>query len=164
MNETLAMYQRHHVIGAFLVGLIVGLGAYYVWDNRSGTMSRQESEGNVATDTVDITAAKNSVTVSDQLAGFTANIDTVTLAQDGWIVVQEDVDGEPLYLLGASRRSAGTHDNVSVELLRNTEEGNLYYAVIYTDDGDRQFDNKKDFPVTNKDGNPIMGAFEIVRK
>ncbi len=168
MEGSTAVYQKNHVVGAFLVGLVIGLGAYFVWDNQGNIADRgpkdtgQSEEGD-PTDTI-VMESKNSVSVSDQLAGFTVQIDTVTLAKDGWIVIAEDVDGEPLYLLGASRRDAGTYENVGVELLRNTEEGNTYYAVIYTDDGDKEFDNKKDMPLMTGDGNPVMDAFEIVRR
>ena len=147
MEGNTALYQKNHIVGAFLVGLVIGLGAYFVWDNQGNLANRdvQDTKQGGKGDQTDsaMMESKNSVSVSDQLAGFAVQIDRATLAEDGWIVIAEDVEGEPAYLLGASRRDAGTYENVDVELLRNTEEGNTYYAVIYKDDGDKQFDNKK---------------------
>lgn len=161
-------YGKNQVVGAFFVGLVIGLGAYYVWDNQGSILTKKEGipvydeEKNEGINSV--TESKNSITVSDQLAGLVVTVDRVVLAQSGWLVIQEERDGKPASLLGAGRKDAGTYEQVPVELLRNTEEGNIYYAVIYIDDGDRQFDNKKDMPIITRDGNPVMDAFEIVRK
>ena len=58
----------------------------------------------------------------------------------------------------------GHMKNISVELLRNTEEGGTYYAVIYVDDGDKKFDHKIDLLATTADGNPVMDVFGVIRR
>jgi len=169
MDENMeTTYYKHHVVVAFFVGLVVGLGAYYVWDNRGEAVGDNKNGVQVGEEiplnTETVMLSKNSVSVSNQFAGFVVYVDAVTLAQDGWIVVQEDIEGQPGPILGAARRDQGTYENIDVELLRNTEEGNIYYATIYSDDGDKEFDNKTDGPITTSSGNPVMTTFEIVRR
>ncbi len=170
MGESDSAYTKQHVVWAFFVGLVVGLGAYYVWTNKDGPTVKQngdaaysEEGGNRDAD-AKVMESKNSVTVGDQFAGFTVTVDKAALDKDGWVVIEEDVDGKPLYLLGASRRDAGSYENISVELLRNTEEGGTYYAVIYVDDGDKKFDHKIDLLATTADGNPVMDVFGVIRR
>ena len=62
---------------------------------------------------------------------------------------------------GARRLDAGVHENVYVKLLRNTDGDKLYYIILYSDDGDGEFDIKKDSPfLTAKDAAYV--TFETV--
>ena len=163
------MYLKNHVVGAFLIGLVVGLGSYHIWDNNGRMISGERTDSATGEEMVEdseseITESANSVTVTDQLAGFSATVDRVSLDQDGWIVIYSDRDGQPASRLGASRRDSGEYENVIVELLTNTEEGEMYYAMIHADDGDREFDHTRDLPVQNTQGFPVMTAFEVVRR
>ncbi len=101
----------------------------------------------------------NAIAVNDQAPGMRIALALVTLAGDGWVVIHEDRDGKPGSILGAQRFNAGANQSGSVELLRATEEGKVYYAMLHSDDGDRQFDHTKDLPVTNPEGNAILMRF-----
>lgn len=94
----------------------------------------------------------------DQAPGTMVNIAELRLQEMSWIVVHEDRDGAPGNILGAQRLrptdTAGT-----VELLRATEGGKLYYAMIHADDGDNAFDPEKDTPKKDENGNFIMVRF-----
>lgn len=104
-------------------------------------------------------AGGNAIAVNDQSLGNAANIAMVTLAKDGWVVIHEGRDGRAGNILGAKRFNAGQNQSGAVELLRSTEEEKVYFAMLHSDDGDRQFDRAKDLPVTDPQGNVIMMRF-----
>lgn len=106
----------------------------------------------------------NAIAVNDQAAGGKVDIQMVTLAKDGWVVVHGDMDGKPGGILGARRFNAGENQTGVVELLKPTEEGKVYYAMLHSDDGDRAFDYKKDLPVADPQGNAIMMRFVTTSK
>lgn len=160
------VYLKNHLFAAFFVGLAIGLGSYYVWDNKDGREARKDAmeKTSESDEQTGMAQSKNTITVNDQFAGFTVSVDKLTLDTDGWVVIHEDIDGKPGAILGASRRDAGTYEKVEIELVRNTEEGSTYYAMLHTDDGDRQFDHTKDLAITAGEGQPVMTAFEATRR
>jgi len=83
----------------------------------------------------------------------------VMLEKDGWVAIHEDNGGKPGKILGAQLFSAGKHDAGTVDLLRATTAGGVYYAMLHVDDGDHAFDALKDMPVSGADGNPVMAKF-----
>ncbi|TSC66898.1 MAG: hypothetical protein G01um101466_851 [Parcubacteria group bacterium Gr01-1014_66] len=106
----------------------------------------------------------NTVTVKDQTAGDRVEIDSVIFAQPGWLVVHEDRNGAPGNILGAQWFGAGTYQGKAVDLLRSTVSGRTYYAMFHADAGDdHQFDHKKDLPIGDSAGNPIMTKFSIAQ-
>lgn len=106
-----------------------------------------------------VLSGKNTVDVENQSAGNIVTISSVELNQMGWVVVHEDVGGKPGNVLGAALVFAGEHNAVSVELLRKTEKGKTYYAMLHTDDGDKAFDLKKDRPIADSTGANIQISF-----
>lgn len=108
-----------------------------------------------------LTLGGNAIAVNDQQPGLSVAVALVTLARDGWVVVHEDRDGKPGSILGAQRFNAGANQSGSVDLLRATEEGKVYYAMLHSDDGDRAFDHTKDLPITDPQGNVILMRFVV---
>jgi hypothetical protein len=53
----------------------------------------------------------------------------------------------------------GAHTDVSVELLRATEPGGSYAVILYTDNGNKEFEIRGDLPVIDTVGNPVMQSF-----
>ncbi|MEK9167940.1 MAG: hypothetical protein AAB769_01270 [Patescibacteria group bacterium] len=172
-------YTRQNIIVALVVGILVGAGAYYLWDNRAaikikkdaaspnGLMNNEEID--VSTMPVDgsatemiFTESANTVSAPDQPAGYRVVLNSVAIAKEGWVVIHEDAGGVPGNVLGAQRFDVGTYENSVVELLRNTTEGSTYYAMLHTDDGDKMFDLGKDAVMKNSQGAPIMTAFKVV--
>ena len=100
------------------------------------------------------------VAVDEQKAGNTVAVTMLTLSNPGWVVIHEDRNGKPGNVLGATWYQAGIH-LAKVELLRSTVVGGTYYAMIHSDDGDKQFDLKKDLPLMDASGNPIMAMFKV---
>ncbi len=110
-----------------------------------------------------VSSGDNAILVSDQAPGGRVVILSVTLSQAGWVVIHEDRNGKPGSILGAHRFEKGTRSG-SVDLLRRTESGRIYYAMIHgDDDGDHVFDYKKDLPVQDVSGNTVMVKFTAVR-
>lgn len=97
--------------------------------------------------------------VADQAPGGAVRIAAVNFDEPGWVAIRENKNGEPANIIGAKRFEPGKHQNGSVELLRQTKEGSVYFAALYRDDGDRAFDYKKDAPVTDASGNPVLVRF-----
>lgn len=107
---------------------------------------------------------ENAIAVDDQDAGSTATVRSATLSEEGWVVIHEDWNGKPGNILGARRLLAGTHQAVVVELLRSTEGGKVYYAMLHRDDGDKAFAHTRDLPVLDAGGSPIMMRFVAITK
>jgi len=100
------------------------------------------------------------VSVSDQKAGRIVYASQVVFEKESWLVIREQVDGKIGNILGARRYPSGTHIGV-VNLLRNTEPGRIYYAVIFIDDGDGEFDFKKDTKLVDDKGNVVTTIFKV---
>ena len=99
-----------------------------------------------------------SFSVADQSAGGVVYVSQLVFAEESWIAVREDNNGELGNILGAHRYPVGKQDGV-IELLRNTEAGKTYYVVIYVDDGDKKFDHKKDVLLTDNLGDVTATIF-----
>lgn len=109
-------------------------------------------------------AGKNSVSVEDQKPGNNVLIQSLSLAVTGWVVIHDDNNGKPGHILGAHRFNVGTYAGQNVELLKGTEEGKVYYAMLHADDGDRQFDYRVDLPLKDETGNMVMMRFVATSK
>jgi hypothetical protein len=109
------------------------------------------------------TPGQNSVLVDDQKPGDKVMIKSVTLETAGWVVIHDDNNAKPGHILGAHRFNAGTYTG-QVELLKNTEEEKVYYAMLHADNGDRQFDYRTDLPTKDQIGNPVMMRFVATSK
>ncbi|KKW19514.1 MAG: hypothetical protein UY61_C0055G0003 [Candidatus Adlerbacteria bacterium GW2011_GWC1_50_9] len=103
------------------------------------------------------TSDGETISVASQSAGNSVTISSVTLTEMGWIAVRDDRG----WTLGAARLDAGTHENIVVELLRATESGQRYQVLLYHDDGDREFDLKKESLITHSDGTVAGVMFKV---
>ena len=127
------------------------------------TTDDKEKDDNTAKTSFDATPNNSSngeylFSVADQSAGGVVYISNLTFPKESWIAVREDNNGAMGNILGARRYPIGEHTG-AIELLRNTEPGQTYYAVIYIDDGDKKFDHKKDISLVDSDGNITATIF-----
>lgn len=100
----------------------------------------------------------DTVEVRAQKAGDTVHLDKVVVTNSGWVAIHEATAGGELGgILGAARYDTGIWQG-EVVLLRNTSAGKYYSAVVYHDDGDKEFDFKKDM-IVMRDGAPVMTLF-----
>lgn len=171
--------------GYLIIGLVLGfiVGALAVDKGviLNGTSTNSPSETATSTDSVSeevgegeeggvveenelptagvVVPGTNTVSVSNQKAGLSVALDSVTVSQQGWVAIHEDVNGNPGNILGATLAFVGERRNVNVDLLRATVAGKSYYAMLHSDDGDRAFDHKKDAPMKDSQGALIMVKF-----
>jgi len=167
-------------LGGFIVGILIiwGWNAYtnknYVKDITPTTTSPENMVATTTKDSKDTTTENGSsitkiktknivpfanITVTNQPSGSTVKVASVTLKKDGWVVVHEEKDGLIANALGAVRKNAGEYKNITIPLLRNTVKNKQYWIVLYSDNGNRQFNLKEDLPVKNTDGKIIMNSF-----
>ena len=164
-NQTIALV----VVVAVVAG---GVGFWFGTMNArpeapaSASDITDEAAGNQPTAGADLTLSggANTIAVDDQDAGSTATIRMATLSEEGWVVIHEDWGGGPGNILGARRLSAGEHQAVVIELLRSTEGGKVYYAMLHRDDGDKAFAHTRDLPIMDAEGSPIMMRFVATTK
>jgi preprotein translocase subunit SecG len=104
-------------------------------------------------------SGSNDIAANDQKAGDKVEVTMVTLSVPGWVAIQEDKDGGLGNVLGASRFDPGIHLG-EIELLRGTVSGGVYHAVLYQDNGDKQFDMSTDAPIKNPEGKIIEAKFK----
>ncbi len=137
-------YSNHIVGGAILI-IVILVGVFFATQRNAAPATASDTETEEGT----TTGGTTSLTAADQPAGDTVAVTGITVATESWVAVRE-ADGSRV--LGAARVAAGTK-SATVELLRATVAGKGYEVVIYTDNGDRIFDMKKDALVSGvRDG------------
>lgn len=157
------MDRNNIIIGGIILFIIAaGLG---FWAGRAGYFSKSTPEDAIQENSSpDLLAGENAIAVNDQPPGTKIIILFVTLVHDGWVVIHEDRDNNPGNILGAQRFNAGERQSGAVDLLRATEPEKVYYAMLHSDDGDRQFAREKDLPIADPQGNIIMMRFVAASK
>ncbi len=150
-------------ISLAVIGLMVGLvvGATWHFNEFLPLLPTQPTAVSAST-TNTLPPESGTVTVSDQKAGSTALIDSVTVPPPGvWVAVQDvNADGTLGSVLGASRvRHPAT--NVTVDLLRPTVAGTQYAVVLYRDDNNGVFARATDSRYVDFDtGSPVEELFK----
>ena len=102
------------------------------------------------------------MTIHEQLPGSRVMLDKIELGQDYWIAIREFRDEAPGNILGAQRFRAGTYENISIELLRDTIGGESYYAELRHDNGDGEFSITDDVSVVDASGNGVLVLFSVI--
>lgn len=161
--------QTFKLISVFIIGVIIGGGSVWSWFGQSALAPEVKEEAPLEVTEESIIGKTNTfinqelsknaaIHVSNQPSGNSVVIDKVTLEEGGWVVIHEGTEGSIGNALGAVRLDAGEHQ-VKVDLLRATVEGVIYRAVLYRDNGDRQFNLDSDFPVIDSTGGPVVTMF-----
>ncbi len=173
----------------FIIGLIIGLvvgwgGTFFAIDKSKSSSSKSKSEksseqSELSEEVVEgldngdsvsqsgynkkaeavLVSGANAVEVNDQPAGDKVEITMVTISKAGWVVIHEDDNGASGRVLGARRYEPGIY-LAEVELLRPTESGKMYYAMLHLDDGDKEFNLNNDGPIKGEDGRVVMDSFK----
>lgn len=159
------------IIVAVVIGFVVGFGSAWLWLNRPTSSSglvggterqaadEERKKNEESEDSKGVFVEENLVLVKDQSAGNEVFISRVELKTPGWVAIHEDISGEPGRILGAARFDSGVYQG-TVELLRNTESGSIYYASLRGDNGDKEFDIKTDLALTDELGEVVFMQFE----
>jgi len=164
MKET-----KYRGVIIFIIGLIVGFGIaqLFTGDFKGGDEDIQEVSVEEITDEEAgeedalalISQGENTIVVSDQPSGMSVVTSMISLEQSGWVAVHESLDGEPGVILGARRFPEGKYFGETVELLRATDAEMTYLVVLHADDGDNEFDFKKEVAVRDILGNLVGEEF-----
>lgn len=106
---------------------------------------------------------KDAIAVTDYSAGETVTVAMVVLSKPGYVVVHADTDGAPGAVVGNSvYLPAGESSNVVVSLSRVSVGGEVLYAMLHTDDGDRIYDFPgDDLPTKDEEGNVVLMKFTV---
>jgi hypothetical protein len=108
-------------------------------------------------------ASVESIAASKHTPAKTVVVDIVTLKNPGFVVIHEINNGQVGNVLGASSiLSAGTHENVVVEISRKSIDGEELIAMIHADNGNGKFDSEAEDPAANDaSGNPVTTKFLV---
>lgn len=112
-------------------------------------MSEDKGGSSETTPAPTLKVGEGSVVVNDQKASASIALESATYpVSEGWIGVREYNNDQLGYILGVVRfsESQGLVPNELI-LQRSTTAGNRYAVVIYTEDGDRQFNLASDVQI-----------------
>lgn len=102
-------------------------------------------------------AGDNALKVVDQNAGRSITIDTVTLTQNGFVVIKDE-DGKVL----AASPVLASGENRYVFISVTISEGRSYTAELYGDDGDNKFNVRSDALLKTASGNTVVVRFKTL--
>ncbi len=146
---------------ALVIGLVIGLG---IGRNTAPTSNGSKVTVSVSPAKSNMTTANgdNTLVVKDQPAGKMVVVDSINLNQSAWIAIHEDKNGKLGVIYGARLFNSESKGG-EVILLRATQPGMKYYAMLHNENGDRVFDFKQDLPLNDETGDPIMTSFMTTR-
>lgn len=130
----------------FAAGVAVGLALAMLWFLHDDFAKEPVAPTGVSTSTQSglLNNPSGAVAVSDQGAGDSVRIDSITVPPPGvWIAVRESSTSGLGNILGATRVH-GPASAVTVSLLRATTPGRVYAVELYRDNGDTVFDINSD--------------------
>jgi len=127
-----------------------------------GTKKRTSTTTIPATEEA-LLVGKDAIAVTDYSAGLIVTVAKVVLSKPGYVVVHEDASGTPGAVLGNSKYLAsGESTDVVVPLSRESTGGEVLFAMLHTDDGDRNYDFPgDDLPTKNEEGNAVLMQFTV---
>ena len=138
------------IIVLIVIGVLVfgGKGSQAPTTDQSGTSSTTDQT----------VGALNRITMTDQYPGNVVYLNSVQLANPGWVVIQADNNGTPGAVIGSAHFDAGINPG-KITLTTPMVDGSTYYAVIYTGDNSDTFSATADKPLTDSNGSVIMHVF-----
>ncbi|MEI6864265.1 MAG: hypothetical protein WCK46_02800 [Candidatus Adlerbacteria bacterium] len=97
--------------------------------------------------------------MTPQNAGLQVVVANAVVTVPTWVVVYESSNGQPGNILGAALFVAGRTSG-TIELLRATRPGQMYFAGEARDDGDHMYSATNDPALRDADGNPLLMQFQ----
>lgn len=152
-NSGVKTWQWVVTVIVIIILIVIGIMVF------GGKSSTPVDNSGVTTDqNGNTTMGANSIVMADQYPGNVAYISSVQLEKGGWIVIQSDNAGQPGTIIGETWVGAGISP-AKVTLTSPMVDGSTYYATLYSDNGDQQFDATTDLPLKDANGNVIMHVF-----
>src|SRR4051812_33185945 len=144
------------VVTVIVIIILIVLG-YYLFKGNNNAANNGDINATTTDDVSDVNEV-NRIVVSDQYPGNVVYVSSAQLANGGWVEIHKDNNGTPGAIIGSTYVEKGISP-VKVTLTEKTQDGQLYYAMLHSDDGDKKFDATKDLPLKDSNGNVIMKAF-----
>lgn len=124
---------------SFVLGVGVGFLFASAWFFGSDHTYSSSSPSSLATSTLPTLVQSGALSVTNQPAGTSVTVESVTVAPPGvWIAVRE-MNGNNLGNVLGAIRVGGPRSSVSVPLLRATEPGRSYAVELYRNDNTDPF-------------------------
>lgn len=157
------------IVGALIIGLLVGFTAGVFWQERrtggalreSTALDTPETEtsagaASLATSTASLGQTGNlpvgNLVVRDQPASERVGVASFDAKEPVWVAVREEKDGKLGNILGARKVAAGNGQAAIIELLRPTVSGGTYRVVFHKDVGDPAFNYREDLMIEGVEG------------
>ncbi len=141
--------SRNMIIGIVVVILIIIVGTFFL------AKSPAQPNTDTTASPTEVAQGGDRVAVSPQFPGNTLYLDSVTLANGGWVAVHESNAGAPGKVIGSKYFAAGTNPG-SIDLSSSMVSGKEYIVMLHADNGDMKFDESIDPPLRDSYGNIIM--------
>ena len=150
-------------LAVFFLGITVGIALSLAWFFGAPSQFDSTTLTSSTTPKMATTTPSGAVSVSDQVAGDSVSITSVTVPPPGVWVSVRDLNGDSLGNVLGAVRVHGPVSNVVVPLLRPTVAGRTYAVQLYRDDGDSQFDHNVDSVYVDFDtGQPVTVLFKAL--
>ena len=170
--------QKGGLVSGIIVLIVVLVGGWFLTAReREGTMAADHSARAASTTPISmvkgtstmsassmggmnptVLSNTDAVVIANQPAGMAVTVESVTLSKSGWVAIRDNTGRT----LGAALFPAGVQSNVSVPLLRATSAGSRYQALLYYDDGNKNFNLHTETLVENADGS-VAGVMFITQ-
>lgn len=123
-----------------------------------GSSSTEQTTSEEASTTETVASNANRIVMSDQYPGNVVYLSSVQVDGPAWVAIHADQNGQPGKVIGSAHFDKGINPG-RITLTQPTVEGKTYYAMLHSDNGDSKFDEVKDAPMKDANGNIIMRVF-----
>ncbi|MEK7464136.1 MAG: hypothetical protein AAB610_03395 [Patescibacteria group bacterium] len=155
--ETTGVKTWQWVVTVIVIIVLIILG-YYMFNSKDAAAPSTIDDANG--DAMIAGKDVNRVVVTDQFPGNIVYLSSVQLTKPGFVVIHKDNAGVPGDVIGYQYFDKGINPG-KITLNAATTDGGIYYAVLYSDDGDRVFSATKDLPLKDASKNTIMKLFRV---
>ena len=122
----------------------------------------ESSAGPTTDDIAGFRIGPNVIYLADQKPGPKLTVNLVTLAENGYVVIHETIEGEPGAIIGHTLLlDQGEHSNIEAVLERDSLEGEDLIAMLHEDNGDGEFVPQADQPIKDANDNVIFMRFRV---
>lgn len=155
MEQSSGIKAWQWVVTIIVIIVLIIIGVMVFGDKSDDTATTDDT----TTTTDDATINEvNRVVIGDQFPGNVVFLQSVQLANGGWVAIHKDNAGKPGAVIGSMYFDKGINTG-KITLTQSTVDGGIYYAMLHTDDGDKVFSETKDEPLKDSKGAVIMRIF-----
>ncbi|MFA4845934.1 MAG: hypothetical protein WC654_05225 [Patescibacteria group bacterium] len=102
----------------------------------------------------------NAIYVEDQLSEtLSVRVGFVVLSAPGFVVIFNDAGGVPGVPIGMSDFLTEGGEHLAVPLEESLQEGQIYYAMLYLDDGNGEFSADTDTQAADSEDSVVLMSF-----